>query len=639
MRKSILKTLVLALVVAFAFFGYSCGKHQTPTPDPDPGKQTDPDPDTHTDPDPDTHTDTEYTITYVLNGGTFAGEHTDKYTGKNPVQLPDVSRDGFRFSGWFENADFSGNPVLAIKTGTTGNKTFYAKWDDNSATGYTPKWDFNTLNFDGNGMEVVLKVLPKAEFDPYDSGYTADDKEIKKKQIDLVEAAYNIDIVYSNWDNDAPWGPDRVQFIKDRFTDGSFQKNGVYYVNITSQWIPTLVKAGTLAELYDYGTDSGLFNQVQFGGEYYVQNSTVNESCAVQKKVYGYSTDSARPDYFLYYNSKLISDLNLEDPAELWFKGEWTWSKFDELVNAAQTSLGSNGFAIDCGYAEFAIGAVASQGGKMNNTSTGRTLIASSNVAKVFEKMKAYYQGGQWDKKHGVQDVATNFVAGKNVFHTGSLWFLKESTRFDPNQIDWPIGMVPYPTADTGNTMTPITEPYTYYDTQNNKVKVEEPLVTKTGQVLKTDSGDPIYGLDLSESSFTIPFTGTGCYSIMNYANGANGINSLILFSILHDLIGGLGKNPNIPTQLTADEGYRIYLEKKLDAEIFVDVVMSCQSDQLSYYEVMETLSMTVGNGSHFGPNAFWPLCTSMMTSDDTPQVVLKSVQAIYQAALEELGY
>ena len=265
-------------------------------------------------------------------------------------------------------------------------------------------------------------------------------------------------------------------------------------------------------------------------------------------------------------------------------------------------------------------------------------MMANSGVSNVFDKMKAYYQTGFWDTQHGVQDVATNFLLGKNIFHHGNLWFLKESTRFDPETIKFKIGVVPYPTSDSGNTMTPYTAPYSYYDTEGNLVKVTEPLVGRDGNVLRTTSGDAIYGIDLSESTFKIPYTGTSNYSIMDFNSGANGITPEVVFYILHDLVSGMGDDPN-EVKITADMGYKMYLNKKLDYELDVEVIMSVQDESLSYYELMETLSMTVGSGSHYGPNAFWPLATGIMTSADNPQTVLSSVKDIYQKALEELGY
>ena len=47
---------------------------------------------------------------------------------------------------------------------------------------------------------------------------------------------------------------------------------------------------------------------------------------------------------------------------------------------------------------------------------------------------------------------------------------------------------------------------------------------------------------------------------------------------------------------------------------------------------------MTVGGGSHFGENGFWPIAASIIKGDDSAAVKLKEIQAVYTNALAELG-
>jgi uncharacterized repeat protein (TIGR02543 family) len=54
------------------------------------------------------------------------------------VATPDITllapatRADYTFGGWYGNARFTGDAVTEIPTGSTGNKTFYAKWTVNS---------------------------------------------------------------------------------------------------------------------------------------------------------------------------------------------------------------------------------------------------------------------------------------------------------------------------------------------------------------------------------------------------------------------------------------------------------------------------------------------------------------------------
>lgn len=71
----------------------------------------------------------KYTITYELNGGTNHGGNPTYYTKDSlDFTLKSPTQNGCEFLGWYENESFSGNPVIQITKGTTGNKTFYAKW-------------------------------------------------------------------------------------------------------------------------------------------------------------------------------------------------------------------------------------------------------------------------------------------------------------------------------------------------------------------------------------------------------------------------------------------------------------------------------------------------------------------------------
>ena len=83
----------------------------------------------------------DYYISYHLNGGTNHPSNTGGYTVEElPFELHDASRSGYTFKGWYDNANFTGNPVTQIPTGSAGNKTFYAKWEINT---YTVTYNMN----------------------------------------------------------------------------------------------------------------------------------------------------------------------------------------------------------------------------------------------------------------------------------------------------------------------------------------------------------------------------------------------------------------------------------------------------------------------------------------------------------------
>ena len=77
-----------------------------------------------------------YSVTLQTNGGTIApGKEVTGYTYGTGAVLPtadDITREGYRFDGWYADTSFSGSPVTEITGTDTGDKVFYAKWTKNT---------------------------------------------------------------------------------------------------------------------------------------------------------------------------------------------------------------------------------------------------------------------------------------------------------------------------------------------------------------------------------------------------------------------------------------------------------------------------------------------------------------------------
>ncbi len=72
-----------------------------------------------------------YTITYNLNGGTnpVSPAPPTSYTIESAnIALPTPTKEGYVFAGWYSDSELT-TPVSTIPTGSTGNKAFWAKWD------------------------------------------------------------------------------------------------------------------------------------------------------------------------------------------------------------------------------------------------------------------------------------------------------------------------------------------------------------------------------------------------------------------------------------------------------------------------------------------------------------------------------
>jgi uncharacterized repeat protein (TIGR02543 family) len=109
-----------------------------------------------------------YKITYNLNDGTNNASNPSSYTcASSTITLQNPTRTGYLFGGWFTNSALTGTAVSSIPAGSTGDKTFYAKW--------IPIF---TVTFDANGGTVTpasgstradstLASLPKPERSGY----------------------------------------------------------------------------------------------------------------------------------------------------------------------------------------------------------------------------------------------------------------------------------------------------------------------------------------------------------------------------------------------------------------------------------------------------------------------------------------
>ena len=121
-----------------------------------------------------TTTAAEYTITYNLNGASWAGGYSAPtgYTEGVGATLPiesNMTNTGYTFGGWYDNSGLTGSSVTAIGTSDYGNKEFWAKWTENE---YDVTYDKNGGSGDAmsatHGHYVTIS----------DNSYTAPDGKI-----------------------------------------------------------------------------------------------------------------------------------------------------------------------------------------------------------------------------------------------------------------------------------------------------------------------------------------------------------------------------------------------------------------------------------------------------------------------------
>jgi uncharacterized repeat protein (TIGR02543 family) len=145
-------------------------------------------------------TPTNFTITYNLNNGTNHADNPTSFTIEcEKITLNSPTRIGFIFAGWFTNSSFTGEAITTIPTGSTGNRTLWARWTLNTYT----------VIFDPNGGTVMpetgttgtgwrLASLPT----PTKTGYTFNGWFTEKTEGTLVAtstAFIGDTTIYAQW--------------------------------------------------------------------------------------------------------------------------------------------------------------------------------------------------------------------------------------------------------------------------------------------------------------------------------------------------------------------------------------------------------------------------------------------------------
>ena len=78
----------------------------------------------------------KFDVEFVLDGGTCTETLPEFYyelTGANLPAASTMSKEGYTFVGWFDNANGIGEAMTAIVGGTKGNLQIYAIWKSNAS--------------------------------------------------------------------------------------------------------------------------------------------------------------------------------------------------------------------------------------------------------------------------------------------------------------------------------------------------------------------------------------------------------------------------------------------------------------------------------------------------------------------------
>lgn len=191
-----------------------------------------------------------YPINYVLDGGTNSENNPDGYTvSQKPFALEPATKEGYKFAGWYDNADLEGTAIEKINTALETEITLYAKW-------------------------IELTYVVAETFDPskeYVFGMVQENLNQKLFMTGKIANSY-----YGETVND-PYDAGKVTFVE---VDGGYNikitlKDGsVKYVNVVVDGTYINIEfSDTLSTIWQYNEEYNTFTTVLNGTTYFLGTS------------------------------------------------------------------------------------------------------------------------------------------------------------------------------------------------------------------------------------------------------------------------------------------------------------------------------------------------------------------------------
>ena len=155
-------------------------------------------------------------------------EIPETYRGGQVVELPQLTlKNGLQFLGWYDNPEFTGDPITEISSTDTGNKKFYGKWEEEIVpttftinqiselllfTTHQLEWTINPDNATNKEVEfftsneAIVSVSPKGLLTAHANGKaTITVKVYGNRELDVVfdVEVYSNDIIEASFESDS----------------------------------------------------------------------------------------------------------------------------------------------------------------------------------------------------------------------------------------------------------------------------------------------------------------------------------------------------------------------------------------------------------------------------------------------------
>lgn len=147
----------------------------------------------------------QYTVTLNGNGG--SGTDLDSYTAGTGATLPNWTRTGYAFDGWYDNENCTGTAVTEISATDIGDKEYWAKWTANK---YEVSFEYHGAD-SGNTTDKVTVTydstygtlpVPARTGYSFQGWYTAENGQGSKVEAATVVNAASAHTLHAHWLDD-----------------------------------------------------------------------------------------------------------------------------------------------------------------------------------------------------------------------------------------------------------------------------------------------------------------------------------------------------------------------------------------------------------------------------------------------------
>ena len=366
-----------------------------------------------------------FTVAYEMNGVSNAGENPVFYTIETPTfaLAAPADSEGYVFEGWFYDANFT-NPASQLIQGTTGDKTFYAKWTkktyrimylaDNSSQGSV------TDQFKEHGTPLTLESAGYFNRKGYaQTGWATVANGEKVYEFGATYEENAALTLYPSWSDPIVY---TITYVCDGCTNNA--QNPETYTVLTSTGIKY---ASSVPEGYRFGgwfSDKKYTKQVTQIVAGTIGNMTLYGKLNKIYKITYVGTDKPYCDA-LYTVDDAITLRNPADSAGYTFGGWFTNANFegDAVTGIAKGSTGDTTF-----YAKWIPESVETQYGAITITESN-TKVDGEIVTTRAAVIDGNYTGE--DAVEITSDIVVNSVTLDRTFNVNKI-----STLYVPFEID-----------------------------------------------------------------------------------------------------------------------------------------------------------------------------------------------------------